>query len=183
MPRLFVAADLPLKVREKIKNISHGFVGARWTPIEQLHVTLRFIGDVPESTMERLSEYLERVDNEQIDFSLKGVGCFPTRKRPRVIWVGVRDHEGGLEALHKEVEQSVQAAGFEPEKRGFHPHITIARFRNGIEPSTLVPFLQQNALFESEPIDVTCFHLYSSKLTRNGAVHTKERTYSLTDRI
>jgi 2'-5' RNA ligase len=179
MPRTFVAIELPSSMKEKIKNISHGITGARWTPMDQLHLTLRFIGDISEKTMGRVHEALSRVRAAQLCFSLKSVGCFPARKRPRVLWVGI-DNQQSVMQLQSHVEAAVQSAGVEAQQRAFHPHITVARFRNGSTPAVVIPFLQQHALFATESTSVTRFALFSSKLTPRGAVHTKEHEYAFT---
>ena len=178
MPRIFVAIDLPDPVRQRIADLCYGVNGARWVPIDQMHLTLRFAGEVDETTFSDVVEALVNVEEAPFVLALKGSGHFPPRRDPRVLWIGVQENPV-LARLGQKVEDALAEVGVETEDRKFHPHITVARLRDFTKPNDVIPFLQQTALFTVESIPVREFHLYSSELSRDGATHTIERTYHL----
>jgi RNA 2',3'-cyclic 3'-phosphodiesterase len=175
--RLFVAIDLPEEIRDQLSAMCFGLPGARWVEKEQIHLTLRFIGEVDGGVFRDIRDALAAIRSEAFTMRLKSVGHFPPRKQPRVLWVGV-EANSSLVQLRNRVEKALVQAGLEPEHRKFAPHITLARLR---EPplGKLTNFLAGNALYTSKPFAVTEFHLYSSTLTAREAVHTREVTYLL----
>jgi 2'-5' RNA ligase len=178
MPRLFVAVDFPSEVREEIANLCHSVPQARFTPMNQLHLTLRFAGDIDDTTYHELAEELDAIHASPFDLTLKGVGFFPPRRDPTVLWVGVEEN-AALAALGDLVGEAMELVGIEPEKRKFHPHITIARFKQSPPVAKVMPFILRNSLFRVPVIPISEFHLYSSQLRQDGAVHTIESTYRL----
>lgn len=180
MPRLFVAVDFPPDVRERIADICFGVPGARWVPMEQLHCTLRFAGEVDDATFDDLDHSLSAIEATRFSVSLRDVGYFPPRQDPRVLWVGL-EKNSSLERLGALVENAMEEAGVEPEKRKFHPHVTVARLRERTPPADVAPFIQRNSLFSVHSIQIAEFRLYSSVLTKDGAVHRVESTYPLGD--
>lgn len=180
MYRLFVAIDLPEGVRETLAGLCCGIPGARWVPKEQLHLTLRFIGEVDGAQFRDIRQGLAEIDLPSFPLGLKGLGCFPPRKAPRVLWVGVEPAEGGLIRLRNRVESTLVRLGLEPEHRKFAPHITLARLQDP-PLGRLTNFLSGNGLFAAEPFPVSEFHLYSSVLSAKGALHTIEASYRLAD--
>ena len=177
MYRLFVAVDLPEGVKKEVQAICRDLPGARWVPGDQLHLTLRFIGDADEKLFQGIRERLGRVRGKPFSMGLGGVGHFPPGKRARVLWVGVEETDA-LFALQSEVEQALVAAEVPPEERGFSPHITLARFREPF-PGIASLFEERHAGFVTDRFAVTEFHLYSSVLSPKGATHRREATYSL----
>jgi 2'-5' RNA ligase len=180
MARLFVAIDLPENARERIANLCTGVRGARWVRFEQLHLTLRFIGDATDRQFHAIEEALSCVRGTPFEIRLVGVGHFPPRGRPRVLWVGI-EPSSELLALQESVERNLQKAGIAPERRKFHPHITVARLRDGASAQDIIPFLSANGMFALESFTVNEFRLYSSILRPEGAVHTIEAEYPLED--
>ena len=177
MIRLFVAIDLPEEVRGRLHALCTGQPGARWQDEHQLHLTLRFIGEVEEPVFARLREELPGAAIPAFPLTLSGLGVFPPRGRPRVVWAGVAPSEE-LIRLQRRVESRVRAAGLPPEGRRFSPHVTLARLRS--TPSgRLRRYLEANGLFTAGPFPVTAYHLYSSVLGRAGALHRIEATCSL----
>lgn len=181
MARLFIAIDLPSSVRTQVANVCFGVPGVRWVTEDQIHLTLRFVGEVGDPTYHDLREMLTTVDVAPFTLTLEGAGFFPPRKNPRVLWVGVEANPSLL-SLASEIESVVQSAGLPAEQRKFHPHITVARLKpRAFTPERIIPWLQANALFRVADIPVTEFHLYSSLLKPQGAVHRLEQTYRLHD--
>jgi 2'-5' RNA ligase len=177
MIRLFVAIDLPPDVKEHLAAICYGLAGARWIDLDQLHLTLRFIGEVDGSLYLDIKEILSTVKTKPFSLQLKGVGHFPPRKEPRVIWVGVEKNEA-LPRLRAKIETTLVKEGLPPEGRKYSPHITIARLKNTATVK-VGNFMAANSLFASEPFPVEKFYLYSSKLTPKGAIHIIEASYPL----
>ena len=177
MYRLFVAVDLPSEIKKEIGTISFGLPGARWIPADQLHLTLRFIGEVDGNLFKDIKEMLSSVTTEPFAMRLKGVGHFPPRKRPRVIWVGIEANDSLLR-LRGKIESVLVRRGLEPEGRKYSPHITVARLKD--TPAVKAGnFIAANGLFASPSFTVQEFLLYSSKLTAKGAIHTIEAVYPL----
>lgn len=177
MLRLFVAIDLPAEVKETICGLRTRLPGVKWLGSEQHHLTLRFIGDADQALYSRIRTNLSAVSTPSFFLSLRGVGCFPPKRDPRVLWVGV-DRSEALLDLRNQVEKALLLSGLEPEGRSFSPHITIARLREA-PASVLEPFLRDNALFAPSPFPVAEFILYSSILAPQGAIHRREAVYPL----
>ena len=173
--RLFVAVDLPEAIKEQLAIISCGLPGARWVKPEQLHLTLRFIGEVDGAAFLDIREALAEVHCESFRMQLKGVGFFPPRKKPRVVWVGIEKNEQLLR-LRNRIESVLVQTGLEPEGRKFAPHITLARLKN-TPASRVGRFLEQHSLFISPSFQINGFRLYSSVLNAEGAKHYVEQEY------
>ncbi|MGD2063114.1 MAG: RNA 2',3'-cyclic phosphodiesterase [Nitrospirota bacterium] len=180
MYRLFVAIDLPPEVKERLAPLRGGLPGARWVDPEQLHLTLRFIGEVDGGILREVREGLGAVHGLPFSLTLQGVGHFPPRGQPRVVWVGV-EKSGPLNQLHGRVETALAAVGVERDGRKFSPHITLARLKETPGPR-VGRYLEAFGLFRTDPFAVEEITLYSSTLTRHGAVHTPEASYPLTAR-
>ena len=178
MPRLFIAVDLPDTIKENLETMFFGIPGARWVALDQLHLTVRFIGDVDGTLFHDIINILEEVNIPPFDLQLKGVGHFPPRGAPRVLWVGL-DKSELLQLLRNKIETTLLKIGLKHEKRKFSPHITLARLKN-THLQKVANFLSGNGLFSQEPFQVDDFKLYSSILTRKGAIHRVERVYPLT---
>lgn len=177
MYRLFVAIELPEWVKAELSGLSFGLPNTNWVPDEQLHLTLRFIGEVDKVQFEEIAQALTEVQLDPFDLVLEGVGTFPPRGTPTVLWVGVEKSEPLLQ-LRRRVDSALNQAGVPPEGRKFSPHITLARLKDA-PMSRLGPFLTGHALYKLEPFEIEEFHLFSSQLTSKGAIHTLEETYSL----
>jgi 2'-5' RNA ligase len=178
MYRLFVAIDMPPAITERIANICYGIRAVRWVPREQLHCTLRFLGDRDQQTYDAVTDALHEVRMRSFSLELAGVGFFPPRKKPRILWAGIRPSEE-LTQLRSEVDTALLHAGIEPDTRAFHPHITVARIRERARPADITPFLSANNLFATPAFAVEEFTLYSSLLRPEGAEHRVEQRYEL----
>ena len=178
MPRLFIAVDLPGTMKKNLERMFFGIPGARWVALDQLHLTVRFIGEVDGALFLDIRNTLEEVSISPFDIQLKGVGHFPPRGAPRVIWVGLEKSEP-MQLLRKKIDGALLKIGLEPEGRKFSPHITLARLKN-TPLQKVADFLSGNGLFSQEPFQIDDFKLYSSTLNPKGAIHKVERMYSLT---
>jgi len=176
MMRLFVALALPDEVADGLVTLQGGIPGARWSRREQLHLTLRFIGEVDGRDAAAIDDALAFIRAPRFTLELKGVGEFGG-KNPRALWTGVRD-EAPVAHLQRKVESAVQRVGMPPEERKFSPHVTLARLR-GAPHHRVITFLSTYALYASGPFEVNVFILYSSTLTPNGSLYRPERSYRL----
>ncbi len=177
MPRLFVAIDLPALVQEDLAAMFCGLPGARWTAPEQLHLTVRFIGEVDSSRFRDIREALGTVHSHPFSLHLEGLGFFPPRGQPRVLWAGVGKSEQLLQ-LYRRLEATLVRAGLEPEGRKFAPHITLARLRN-TPASRIGGFIAAHSLLVTADFPVNRFVLYASVLNGRSAKHYMEEVYPL----
>ncbi len=177
MTRLFVAIDLPDGAKDQLAALCHGVPGARWVRDRQFHLTLRFLGAVEGPAERAVADALRVVRCEPFELRLRGVGHFPPRGAPRVLWAGV-EAAGGLEELHRQVEKYVRRAGLGPEDRKFAAHVTLARL-NGTPLPRVLAFLREHAGLASPPFLVERFDLFSSVLASEGSLHTVEESYPL----
>jgi 2'-5' RNA ligase len=173
--RLFVAIDLPESMRELLAGLDPRIRGVRWTPLEQMHLTLGFFDDVPEEIDLALREKLSVINFGAFFLPINGVGTFSSKGAPKIIWVGVGKAHPHLFQIHKRVQEAALATNIQPDLRPWHPHITIARCRN-VSMQSLRNFLKVNTGFDAGMIRVEAFHLYSSKLIPAGPIHTRELT-------
>lgn len=177
MIRLFVAVPLPAQVRQSLAAISSGVPGARWTQPDNLHLTLRFIGEVAEPDAYDIAEALSLVDGRPFQVGLRGVGQFGDRRRARVLWAGV-EPQAEVQSLYGRIENKLKRVGLAPDGRKFQPHVTLARLKAA--PTDRVGrFLCGNAGFETMPFEVSGFCLFSSHLGQAGAIHSVEADYPL----
>ncbi len=175
--RLFVAIELPDDLKRALEWLRTDIPGARWVPAEQIHLTLAFLGEVEEEIVGRLTFELARIQSPSFMLRFTGVGCFPNRHRPRVLWIGLHP-EPRLNDLAAKVNEIVQACGIPLEKRPFSPHITLARFKLP-ESGETGNFLDQHQKTDLPHLSVQEFTLFQSKLTSQGAVHTPIRNFAL----
>ncbi len=173
--RLFVAIRPPRLVRERLLAIMGGVSGARWQTDDQLHLTLRFIGEADRHLATDIAAALAGVGQPSFEIQLSGLGWFESRGRPDTIWAGVTP-QGQLKALHNKIERALDRVGVAPDSRAFVPHITLARLKPSSGP--LGGLLEQGAL-ASPPFVVDSFGLYESDLTPGGAVHSLVERYGL----
>jgi 2'-5' RNA ligase len=174
---LFVAVDLPEDARDRLADLATGLPGADWVESEQYHLTMRFIGEVDVPAFRSIVDGLSAVSMRAFYFDLRGVGVFPLRGAPEILWAGVPRCNGLITLRHK-IESALGRRGIPAEKRKFFPHVTLARLREA-EEEWVGRYVTANSLLSIPEIPVRAFHLYSSKLTPHGAIHTLEETYAL----
>lgn len=186
--RAFIAVELPLEIRQTVcaaTSTLRNEIGAlvRWIPIENMHLTLKFLGDVSPSNVELLSQML-RAEMDLFncfDLRLNGLGSFPNLKRPRVLYIGIQA-PAALEALQRGIESASSRLGYGSEERGFSPHLTIGRVKQNVIAA------QQQAIrhaLENTKIDslgtarVNSVELFKSDLKPTGSVYTRLYSASL----
>ena len=180
--RAFIAVEIPLVIRETLykavaplkKDIGEA---VRWVSIENMHLTLKFLGDVSDSNVEILSEMLRAEADlfHCFELRLRGLGAFPNLKRPRVIYSGI-EAPATLEALQRGIESASRRLGYESEQRGFSPHLTIGRVRQSItsgDQQNIRRALEQTRIDSPGTARVDSVHLYKSDLKPAGSVYTR----------
>lgn len=176
MHRLFVAIRPPKIVRAQLLAAMGGVAGARWQTDGQLHLTLRFVGEVDRHRAEDVHAALGAVHHPSFEIALAGIGSFEKKAEPTALWAAVAPQEP-LKRLHRKVDQAVMRAGIEPERRAYVPHITLARLPRAA--GAIGPFLQAAGPLASAPFTVTDFCLFESRLTPDGADYAVVERYSL----
>ncbi len=179
MHRLFVALRPPPAIRARLRTVMHGIRAARWQDDEQLHVTLRFVGEIDRPLAEDVAAALGAVHAEPITAAITGVGRFDKRGRTDTIWAGLAPAEP-LAALHAKVDRVLVRLGFEPERRAYLPHVTLARTpRAGVSEHEVERFLADHANLATEPFAFTHMTLFESRLGREGARYTPVERWPL----
>ena len=173
--RLFVAIDLPESMLQLLAGLDPHIRGMRWTDPAQIHLTLGFFGDVPQDIELKLREKLSAIQFGAFFLPVNGVGSFSAKGVPKIIWIGLGKAHPHLFQIHKRVQEAALAVGIEPELRPWHPHVTIARCRD-VSSQSVRNFLKAHSDFDAGMIRVDAFHLYSSKLSLAGPIHTREVT-------
>ena len=177
MIRLFIGIPIASHVRQILSSLGASIPGARAVPEDQIHLTLRFIGEVDALTFGDIKDSLEGLEAPSLTLRISGTGHFPPRGQPRVVWAGV-DPAGDVIILRNRVNNRLSLCGIKPEQRKFHPHVTLARLKNS-PPQRVAGFLAANAQLQSPPFSVDKVHLYSSTLHPKGALHRVEAVYPL----
>lgn len=177
MIRLFAALSFPDEVGAALSRRQGGVEGARWSPREALHLTLRFFGDIREDIARDLDAELTALSARPFEITLSGVGAFGEGPDIHVLWAGVEAAEP-LSRLAKACESAARRVGLKPETRSYRPHVTLAYLRHA-DPNEVAAWIQANNLLKSPPIRVESFGLYSSFLGSEQAHYRLEAEYPL----
>jgi 2'-5' RNA ligase len=177
MVRLFVALTPPDSLRDALTGLDQGLRGARWVPWENLHVTLRFIGEVEEGLAREIDGALMDIALAPFPLTVTGLGLFGTGHRQRTLWAGVEKSPELIRLKHK-VDRVLDDLGLEADKRQYTPHITLARLDDP-HPDRLQAYVESHNLAVSGEFLVENFSLYSSQLRREGPFYTEEAVYPL----
>jgi len=189
--RAFIALDLSAEIHQHLQQVIQDFqqkLGSspvRWVPVENIHLTLKFLGDVSISNLDVLTEIVQSVSDSHHVFviSVGGIGGFPNERRPRVVWVGV-EAPAELLAVQRNIDMETSRLGYESDKRGFSPHLTLGRVSRN---ATVRQLRNVSTVLENSKVGflgvttVRQVHLYRSDLQPGGAVYTKVYTADLQD--
>jgi 2'-5' RNA ligase len=190
MIRSFIAIELPDAARAMLSEVGQRLQdrvpqgSVRWSKVSGIHLTLQFLGSVAQGDLAQIETVLSHVGQRHAPFALTigGLGCFPNLKRPHVIWVGVQEETGVLSALQRDVVKSMVPLGFEPERRAFHPHLTLGRTRRDVASADQRQLGESLAGFEVSElarIEVVSFRLMRSDLRPGGAIYTPLAVFDL----
>jgi 2'-5' RNA ligase len=179
--RVFVALEIPFAVRENLAALLNALrsVSARtsWVRPENLHVTLKFIGEAAEAKLAAIRSALAGVRSEQpVTLAFRGLGFFPNEKHPRVFWAGI-EASPNLKTLAADIDRAAEKLGIPAEKRPFSPHLTLARFEPPRLPEKLRAAIQENAARDFGSLRAGRFHLIESKLKPAGAEYTTVESF------
>lgn len=177
MIRTFIAIPVPQKITPFLHAMGGSLPGAKAVPPEQIHITIRFIGEIEWLLFQDIMESLHQVKQEKFQIAIKGVGHFPPRGKPRVLWAGLNE-KNNISQLKNRIDRQLKSCGIPPDSRKFSPHVTFARLKS-TSLQRVTEFLSGNAFLEFDEFTVSEFHLYSSKLNNKGAIHTIEEKYPL----
>ena len=185
--RTFVAVPITDPVldflRQIQKQLQSSGMNIRWVAVKNIHLTLKFLGEVETS---QVNAVIEQMDNAAKSFSpfwlsAKGVGVFPNFRNARIIWVGLTGDRQRLEAMRATLESKLASAGFRADSRRFHAHLTIGRTRQRIESQTMQTSLKPLTEVTSESFRVNQLNLYKSDLKPTGAEYTRPHTSQLAE--
>ena len=186
MIRAFIAIELPDDVRAAIGDVqdrlkrAHLGVKVSWVKIENIHLTLQFLGSIDDSRVEAIAVQCEKVAAKFSPFTLEleGTGTFPAGGNPRVVWVGVKE-SGSLAGLQAEIGGKMEGLDFVREERPFLPHLTLGRVKSLNGKNELIRKIEEGRGFKPGDLRVDRFHLFRSELFPQGAVYTKLRAFML----
>jgi 2'-5' RNA ligase len=179
--RVFVAMEIPEAVKraigEFVRPLTAMRSGARWARVEGMHLTLKFIGEVSPEKVERIKQALSEVKSgAAVELKCRGTGFFPHAKHPRVAWVGI-EASANLAEIAAEIETRLEALGIPREQRAFKPHLTLARFKSEEGLAAIREAMEKAREKEFGSCVTREFHLYESKLKREGAEYSKLATF------
>lgn len=175
--RSFIAFDIENQaVVEKIANMQNLLTktGADLKIVEtkNIHITLRFLGDITTPMVEKIYEEMQRVQFTPFNVKILGTGAFPTFRYPRVLWAGITEGVEQLRSIFNQLEPRLRGLGFKPDQKGFSPHLTIARVRSGRNKAELAKFINENVNYEFGIIKAACLRLKRSDLTPKGPIYS-----------
>ena len=181
--RAFIAIALPENVIRHLKNLQALLktyqIKASWPNPSNMHLTLKFLGDIPSSKINIIKDSIHEAvldfkkENKRLSLSIKGLGVFPSGKKPRIIWAGIHRQTSRLETMHLLLDKHLEKVGCKKEKIYFSPHITLCRLKQSVSKNRITQILQTHADMESDSFLTKQITLFKSQLISSGAVHTK----------
>jgi 2'-5' RNA ligase len=177
--RCFIAVEIDPPIRRRLASLQRDLASAglpvRWVRPERMHLTLRFLGEVADDRLGEIGGVMADVARKGSPFELRvaGAGCFPkSGRRVRVVWVGLEDPTGRLQACQALLEAGLQGLGFEPEDRPFAPHLTLGRVKTPSRPEPLREMVAAAADFDAGVLTVGRMILFESRLQKSGPEYT-----------
>ncbi len=183
--RTFIALELPENILAGLgqiqKDLKARGLKIRWTPMENIHLTLKFLGDTTPEQVAGVTAVLSKAAEQQGHFVLtaKGAGVFPNLRRPNVFWIGLSGPLAPLAAFQQELDQDLLEFGFAMEKRPFKGHLTIGRFKGGTDSGRLIEAIRSLADWASPQFEARALTLFKSDLQPQGAVYSRLASFVL----
>jgi len=177
--RTFIAVEVPEKIRREIdsfiKEQAKQNVPIKWVKFDNLHITLQFLGEIDESKKKETAAVIAEIARKftRLQVKLEGIGCFPSPRNPRVLWIGVKEGAEKLCEIAQSLETALSRSGFKEEKR-FHPHLTIGRIKTSCKVDNI---LEKN--IETEPFQVNSITLFKSTLKPEGPIYEELENFPL----
>ena len=179
--RVFIAVDIPDKIRKTLGDVQRELrpltSSARWVAPESIHITLKFVGEIPEKRLDDIDTALAGLSWKPFTITVRGVGFFPGTRSPRVFWAGMEAPT--MEGLAEQLDTLMERSGFEKEKRAFRPHLTLARAKDTRIDSSLVSAAAKYEEHAFGSFSVDRVFLFKSTLKPSGAVYEKLKEYLL----
>jgi len=174
--RAFLGIDITDKslfplITETQEHLDPAGAKMKLVEIENIHFTLRFFGDTPVSRVDEIESCLRRIRFEPFEIQVKGVGAFPNKHKPRVIWIGATMNAQRIQALKREIDSNLEELGYTPEKKRFTPHATIARVRHIKDRQIISSNIENLAEKSIGPMTVSHFSMKKSTLTPSGPIY------------
>ena len=178
--RTFLAFDIEdqtilQRLSHAQKRISNSGADLKTVKPQNIHVTIRFLGDIQPSMVDAIHEEMKQISFSPFNIQLQGLGAFPKPNHPRVVWAGIQKGSEELKDVFQQLEPRLRGLGFKPDTKGFSPHLTIARVRNGRNKFRLAELIQEMANYEFGTIQAKCLRLKKSDLTPRGPIYTNLR--------
>lgn len=180
--RAFIAVRIPDDIQSELCRLGAQFRSeirrASWVREGNIHLTLKFLGDIERSMIDQISRELKSIAEKtrRFEMAIDHLGVFPNPRRPRVLWVGVNDGRDQLSELAAQVDDALAGLGFPKEERAFRPHLTLARIKASHD---LTSALEANERFNRLSVEVNSFELIRSQLTPKGAIYTTIEEFKL----
>ena len=188
--RAFIAVNIPVEIKQdlqgeidRLRALTRG-ESVRWVRSEGIHLTLKFLGEISTSTLGEIHQTLEREVGKHptCTLSVGGFGCFPNRRKPRVLWIGITEDKGTLAQVQSSIHEKLVPLGFEKEGRPFHPHLTLGRVRRNVSKSELTQLqdaVKEFIVGQIGQFEVREIHLIESILKPSGAEYSPLGEYTL----
>lgn len=190
MMRAFIAVNIPVEIKQNLQGeidrlrvLIRG-ESVRWVRSEGVHLTLKFLGEISNNSLGEIHQILEREVEKHPTCKLRigGFGCFPNRRRPRVLWIGITEDKGTLAQVQSSINEKLVPLGFEKEERPFHPHLTLGRVRRNASKSELTQLqdaVNEFVVGQIGQFEVREIHLIESILKPSGAEYFPLGEYTL----
>jgi RNA 2',3'-cyclic 3'-phosphodiesterase len=180
--RAFLAFELDNPaVRQNLTHVQAMALktGADLKPVEpeNIHITVRFLGDITLKMVDRVYEEMQKIQFKPFAVHVNGLGVFPNLSNPRVLWAGIVEGAEQLKDVFSQLEPKIQGLGFQPDPKGFSPHLTIARVRNGANKAQLAELVQKNVKYEFGSVNAACLRLKRSELKPTGPIYSTLKEY------
>ncbi len=175
--RSFIAFDIDneavlTRLKEFQQAITETGADLKLVKPENIHMTIRFLGNIAPYMVDRVFDVIRQVKFKPFRMTLRGVGAFPNPRNPRVVWAHIREGAEQLRVISEQLETSLVRLGFAPDRKGFTPHLTVARVRSGKNRPELTSYIHSNADYEFGIIDAKCLRLKRSVLTPQGPIYS-----------
>ena len=182
MIRSFIAFDIEEpsvleRITEMQKILAETGANLKFVKPENVHITLRFLGNITSSMVDRIYEGMQKIQFTPFNVRIRGVGAFPKLRYPRVVWAGIGEGVNQLREIFEQLEPSLRSLGFAPDSKGFSPHLTIARVKSGRNKAELIKCLEENVNFEFGIVKACCLRLKRSNLTPKGPIYSTLREF------
>lgn len=170
-------ADVKKKLEEAQRRLAQTGADLKLVEPENIHVTVRFLGDVAVSVVDKVFEQMKKTQFKPFDVKISGLGVFPNLNFPRVVWAGITTGAEQLQDVFTQLEPRLRGLGFAGDPKGFTPHLTIARVRSAQNKPQLADFISKNARCEFGTVKAACLRLKRSELTPTGPIYSTLKEY------